>query len=249
MPGGSTRCFTVGDQVLLHTKELLDVAYIGNLRPRWDGPFTVIACPCPIAYTLALPPRMSCSPTVNVDRLEPKFPRHGAPTPPGPVSDPGQQGEHEVELLLNRRRVRGVLRYLVRWRGHSSADDSWLRVEDLSLCAEKVAEYDAAAPRPRAARRGDVHSSVPAPVPDAAAPVAPQGFRFAEAVEVPSGASLVGHHLFYHWPEAGWVRGTVLRRSRVAGFSHVVRYGAQSALGSAVVDLLLDVASHGSPGR
>ena len=249
--------FHVGDQVLLRTRELLDVADIGKLRPRWDGPFTVIACPSPNAYTLALPPRMSCSPTVNVDRLKPYFPRHGAPPPPGPVSDPGQEGEHEVELLLNRRHVRGVLRYLVRWRGHSSADDSWLRVEDLSHCAEKVAEYDAVAPRRRAARRGDVHAGVPAPVPGAAVapapaatvPVAPPGFRLAGAAEVPLGASLVGRHLLNHWPEAGWVRGTVLRRSRVAGFSHVVRYGAQSALGSAVVDSLLDVASHGPPGR
>ena len=75
------------------------------------------------------------------------------------------------------------------------------------------------------------------------------GFRLAGAAEVPSGASLVGSHLLYHWQEAGWVRGMVLRSSRVAGFSHVVRYGAQSALGSVVVDSLLDVASHGPPGR
>jgi retron-type reverse transcriptase len=32
-----------------------------------------------------------------------------------------------VELLLNRREIHGVTRYLVRWRGHSSADDEWLR--------------------------------------------------------------------------------------------------------------------------
>ena len=64
----------------------------------------MIACPqaCPnaytLAYTLALPRRMRCSPTVNVDG-------------PGPVSDAGQEGEHEVELLLNRRRtVRAALR-------------------------------------------------------------------------------------------------------------------------------------------
>ena len=30
-------------------------ADIGKLRPRWDGPFTVTACPSPNAYTLALP--------------------------------------------------------------------------------------------------------------------------------------------------------------------------------------------------
>ena len=47
--------FTLGDRVLLRTKELLDAADIGKLRPRWDRPFTVIACPNPNAYTLALP--------------------------------------------------------------------------------------------------------------------------------------------------------------------------------------------------
>ena len=32
--------------------------------------------------------------------------------------DAGQEGGHEVGLLLNRRLVRCVMRYLVRWRGH-----------------------------------------------------------------------------------------------------------------------------------
>ena len=63
--------FQVGDRVLLRTKELLDAADIGKLRPRWDGPFVVTACPSPNAYTLALPRKMRCSPTINVDRLKP----------------------------------------------------------------------------------------------------------------------------------------------------------------------------------
>ena len=44
--------------------------------------------------------------------------------------------------------------YLVRLRGYTAADDEWLRLEELAHCPKKVAEYDAAAPRPRAARRG-----------------------------------------------------------------------------------------------
>ena len=142
--------FQVGDRVLLRTKELLDAADIGKLRPRWDGPFTATACPSPNAYTLALPRKMRCSPTVNVDRLKPFFERAGVSPAPGQVSDAGQEGEHEVELLLNHRLVRCVTRYLV--RGYTSTDDAWLRLEELAHCP-KVAEYDAAASRRRAARR------------------------------------------------------------------------------------------------
>jgi hypothetical protein len=82
--------FKVGNRVLLRTKDLLDAADIGKLRPRWEGPFAVTACSRPNAYTLALPRKMLCSPTV--DRLKPFHPRADDPPAPGPVSDPGQEG-------------------------------------------------------------------------------------------------------------------------------------------------------------
>jgi hypothetical protein len=246
--------FKVGDRVLLRTKELLDAADIGKLRPRWDGPFTVIACPSPNAYTLDLPRRMQGSPTANVDRLKPFFERSGTLPPPGPVSVAGQEGEHEVEMLLNRRRIRGVTRYLVRWLGHTSADDSWRRVEELGHCLGKVAEYDAVAHRRRAARRGDPAAAAPAPVAHTVAvvatpPLAPAGFRMAARTDIVAGAALVGQAVLYFWPSHGWVRGTVTRRSRAAGFSHVVRYGSASALGAGESTSLLDAASHGPLGR
>ena len=250
--------FRVGDRVLLRTKELLDAADIGKLRPRWDGPFTVTACPSPNAYTLALPRKMRCSPTVNVDRLKPFFERADVSPPPGPVSDAGREGEHEVELLLNRRTFRGATQYLVRWRGHASPADEWLRVEALAHCPERVAEYDAVARNRRAARhnarRGRLSSPDAVPSPAAlvggnAPPTPPSGFRIATAGEVTSGRALVGRAVLYCWPAEGWVRGRVVRQSRAAGFSHVVGYGPKSALGAAAVTSLLDAASHGPAGR
>ena len=83
--------FRVGDQVLLRTKELLDAADIGKLRPRWDGlPFRVtVTTRCPPTS----PCRARCAaargcPTANVDSLKPFFrvARAGTPPVPGPVS-------------------------------------------------------------------------------------------------------------------------------------------------------------------
>jgi hypothetical protein len=74
--------------------------------------------------------------TVHVDLLKPFYTPVDAS--PGPVSDVGQGGGHEVELLLNcRTRLgRGVYgRYLVLWRSHTSADDEWQGAEELLHCS------------------------------------------------------------------------------------------------------------------
>ncbi len=108
---------------------------------------------------------MQCSPTVNVDRLKPFFERDGVDPTPRSVSDVGQEGEHVVELLRNRTEKRGATRYVVRWRGHTSADDKRLRAEELAHCPEKkVAEYYAPAPRCWAASRGEsTTAAIPMP--------------------------------------------------------------------------------------
>jgi transposase InsO family protein len=171
--------FQVGDQVLLRTAELLDAAEIGKLRPRWEGPFRVSALAGPNTYTLALPRRFRCSPTVNVERLKPYYARPDKPDPPGPVTDQGQEGEYVVEQLLNRKTLRGRTYYLVRWQGHDSAEDSWEPAEHLAHCPERVAEYEAAAPRrPKALRAAaakapqpaDPRPAGPPPVPGAPRP-------------------------------------------------------------------------------
>ena len=56
--------------------------------------------------------------------------RAGPDATPGPVSDARQEGEHEVELLLNRGARRDALPGPLgrRWLGHTSADDEWLQL-------------------------------------------------------------------------------------------------------------------------
>ncbi len=243
--------FMVGDRVLLRTKQLPDTADIGTLRPRWDGPIrlTVQAPtlhPRPAPQD-ALQPDGQCRPPHALLRAS----RGGA----GPVADAGQEGEHEAELLLSRRLVRGVTRYLVRWWGHASADDEWLRAEELAEelahCQEKVAEYDATAPRRRAARRADP-AAAPSSAPPAPAPaplVPPAGFRLADSSEAWPGPRRQGRAL----PLAGgglgpWHGGSQQPDGRVLARG-AVWYGRASGLGPAVVPSLLYAASHGPGGR
>ena len=89
---------------------------------------------------------MRCRPTVNVDRLKPFIERSGSAGPRRPGRAPGFVSD--LELLPNRRWVRGVARFQARWRGRTSADDEWLREEELVHCR------DNARPRWRSGCRG-----------------------------------------------------------------------------------------------
>jgi hypothetical protein len=65
--------------------------------------------------------------------------------------------------------------YLVRWQGHASEDDSWEPVEHLAHCPERVAEYEAAAPRRQRAQQlagGPAAAAASPPVADQPPPVA-----------------------------------------------------------------------------
>ena len=208
----------------------------------------------PNTYTPTLPRRFKCSPTVNVDRLKPYHPRAGRADPPGPVLDPGQEGEYVVEQLLNRKTLRGRTYYLVRWQGHASATDSWEPVEHLAHCPERVAEYEAAAPRrPKAlrSRHRAGGGAVPVAAPPAAVPppsagptppIPPPDWT----VVGPAHAPVLGSVILYWWPDEGWQLGRVRRHSRQAPFSHVVGYRLATAAFAGEVDSLLDEASYGS---
>ena len=48
--------------------------------------------------------------------------------------------EWEVEKILNKRKIRGVEKYLVRWKGFTAEGDTWERKEDLKNAGEALEE-------------------------------------------------------------------------------------------------------------
>ena len=50
--------------------------------------------------------------------------------------------EWEVEKILNKRKIRGVKKYLVQWKGFTAESDIWKRKEDLENTREALEEFE-----------------------------------------------------------------------------------------------------------
>ena len=60
---------------------------------------------------------------------------------PQPVIIEGEK-EWEVEKILNKRKVRGKDKYLVRWKGFTAEGDTWESKENLDNAADLVREFE-----------------------------------------------------------------------------------------------------------
>jgi len=50
--------------------------------------------------------------------------------------------EWEVEKILNKRKIRGVVKYLVQWKGFMAEHDTWEREENLENAREVMEEFE-----------------------------------------------------------------------------------------------------------
>jgi len=50
--------------------------------------------------------------------------------------------EWEVEKILNKKKIRGVEKYLVHWKGFMAEHDTWERREDLGNVKEVLEEFE-----------------------------------------------------------------------------------------------------------
>jgi len=132
-----------GDRVLLSTKDLVfKERPARKLVDRYIGPYTIEEVISTNVVKLRLPTSMRIHPVVNVSQIvRYKEQVEGQKKEEGkPIEIKGVK-EWEIEKILNKRKIRGIDKYLVRWKGFTAEHDTWERKEDLENAKEVLEEF------------------------------------------------------------------------------------------------------------
>ena len=139
-----TEVWKKGDRILLSTKDLVFKERPSKkLMERYVGPYMIEEVVSSNAVKLRLPSSMRIHPVVNVSWIvRYKEQVKGQRKEEGkPVEVEGVE-EWEVEKILNKKKIRGVEKYLIRWKGFTAEGDTWERRENLKNAEELIEEFE-----------------------------------------------------------------------------------------------------------
>jgi len=133
-----------GDQVLLSTKDL-----VFKERPtkkqmeRYMGLYVIEEVVSSNVVKLQLPSLMRIHPVVNVSQIVCyKEQVRGQEKEKGKPVEIEEVEEWEVEKILNKKKMRGVVKYLIRWKDFTVEGDTWEKRENLKNIEELIAEFE-----------------------------------------------------------------------------------------------------------
>jgi len=133
-----------GDRVLLSTKDLVFKERPSKkLTKRYVGPYTIKEVVSSNAVKLRLPSSMRIHPVVNVSwimRYKEQVKRQKKKE--GKSVEVERVEEWEVEKILNKKKMRGVVKYLIWWKGFTAEGDTWERKENLKNMEELIEEFE-----------------------------------------------------------------------------------------------------------
>ena len=138
--------YKVRDLVMLSTKDL-KYQMVGRrtekLTERFVGPYRIKKIVSSNTVELELPSTVKIHPVVNISRIRKYIGQVERQKKEQllPVIIEGEE-EWEVERILNKRRVRGKDKYLVRWKGFTAESDTWEGRENLRNAKEAIKEFE-----------------------------------------------------------------------------------------------------------
>ena len=114
-----------------------------KLAPRREGPFAISDVLGPLTYRLVLPSRWKIHPVFHATLLSPYHETdvHGPNFLQPPPDLIEGEPQYEVEAILSHRRRGKGHQYLIKWKGYSSADNSWEPENNLKNAPEILASY------------------------------------------------------------------------------------------------------------
>ena len=139
-----TEVWKKGDRVLLSTKNLVFKERPSRkLTERYVGPHAIEEVVSSNAVKLRLPSSMRIHPVVNVSRIVryKEQVKEQKKEEGKPVEVEGVE-EWEVEKVLNKKKIRGVEKYLIRWKGFTVEGNTWERRENLKNAEELIKEFE-----------------------------------------------------------------------------------------------------------
>ena len=114
-----------------------------KLMKRYVGPYAIEEVVSSNAVKLKLPSSMRIHPVVNVSQIvHYKEQVKGQKKEEGKPIEVERVEEWEVEKILNKKKIRGVVKYLIRWKSFTVEGDTWERRENLENAEELIEEFE-----------------------------------------------------------------------------------------------------------
>jgi len=133
-----------GNRVLLSTKDLVFKERPSKkLIERYVRPYAIEEVVSSNAVKLKLPSSMRIHPVVNVSQIvHYKEQVKGQKKEEGKLVEVERVEEWEVEKILNKKKIRGVVKYLIQWKRFTVEGDTWERRENLKNAEELIEEFE-----------------------------------------------------------------------------------------------------------
>ena len=139
-----TEKWVKGDRVLLSTKDLVfKERPTRKLMERYVGPYVIEEVVLSNVVKLQLLSSMKIHPVINVSQIvQYKEQIEGQKKEKGKLVEVEGVKEWEVEKILNKKKIRGVEKYLVWWKGFTAEGDTWERRENLKNAGKLIEEFE-----------------------------------------------------------------------------------------------------------